>query len=233
MPPGPFPSQDHRESFRPSWFLRNGHVQTLVGTYVFGRLRHDRNLPPIQTNIVEVDVSDGDRLAYIDDCPEGWQPGDRVALLLHGLAGSESSPYMARLAAKYPGVRITVDHMGGRGGLTTLKDDAAMVHIPELVALGKFSNVAVKATGAPGYCSGSYPFASMHGYLKQIFDAFGPNRMFWGTDISKMPCSWKQCAEMFTRELPWLTRCWLALLATSSITMPNRPVNCAQMRART
>jgi len=28
--------------------------------------------------------------------------------------------------------------------------------------------------------------------------------MFWGTDISKMPCSWKQCVTMFTEELPWL-----------------------------
>ena len=44
----------------------------------------------------------------------------------------------------------------------------------------------------------------MQGYLKQIFDAFGPERMFWGTDISKMPCSWGQCVTMFTDELDWL-----------------------------
>jgi len=28
--------------------------------------------------------------------------------------------------------------------------------------------------------------------------------MFWGTDITKMPCSWHQCVTMFTEELPWL-----------------------------
>jgi hypothetical protein len=28
--------------------------------------------------------------------------------------------------------------------------------------------------------------------------------MFWGTDITRMPCSWKQCITMFTEELPWL-----------------------------
>src|SRR5208282_2752408 len=32
-----------------------------------------------------------------------------------------------------------------------------------------------------------------------------PHRMFWGTDITKMPCSWRQCATMFTDELPWLS----------------------------
>ncbi|MEC7570833.1 MAG: hypothetical protein VX394_02175, partial [Pseudomonadota bacterium] len=41
-------------------------------------------------------------------------------------------------------------------------------------------------------------------YLRQVFDAFGPDRVFWGTDITKMPCSWRACVTMFTEELPWL-----------------------------
>ena len=28
--------------------------------------------------------------------------------------------------------------------------------------------------------------------------------MFWGTDITKMPCTWRQCITMFTEEMPWL-----------------------------
>ena len=76
---------------------------------------------------------------------------------------------------------------------------------PELVALAKFPNVAVKATGAPGYSAEAYPFPTMQTYLRQIYDAFGPHRMFWGTDITKMPCSWRQCVTMFTEELPWLS----------------------------
>jgi hypothetical protein len=28
--------------------------------------------------------------------------------------------------------------------------------------------------------------------------------MFWGTDITRMPCSWRQCVTVFTEELPWL-----------------------------
>jgi hypothetical protein len=28
--------------------------------------------------------------------------------------------------------------------------------------------------------------------------------MFWGTVISAMPCSWRQCVTMFTEELSWL-----------------------------
>ena len=31
----------------------------------------------------------------------------------------------------------------------------------------------------------------------------GRERMFWGTDITRMPCSWRQCVTHFA-ELPWL-----------------------------
>ena len=80
-----------------------------------------------------------------------------------------------------------------------------MTHMPELLKLAKYPNVAVKATGAPGYSSEPYPFPKMHAYLKQIYDAFGPSRMFWGTDITKMHCSWAECVSMFTEGLPWLS----------------------------
>jgi predicted TIM-barrel fold metal-dependent hydrolase len=132
-----------------------------------------------------------------------WAEAEKANLPIAALA-TDSLAELGRIAERHPGLRLTIDHLGGRGGLTTLKDEAAMTHIPDLLALARFPNVAVKATGAPGYSSEAYPFPKMHTYLKQIYDAFGPNRMFWGTDISKMPCSWRQCVTMFTEELPWL-----------------------------
>ena len=65
-------------------------------------------------------------------------------------------------------------------------------------------NVALKATGAPGYATSPYPFRNLHDPLHRLFDAFGPDRFFWGTDITRMPCSYRQCVTMFTEELPWL-----------------------------
>jgi predicted TIM-barrel fold metal-dependent hydrolase len=132
-----------------------------------------------------------------------WAAAEQAGVPVAMLA-TDSLREVGQIAERHPRLRLTIDHLGGRGGNTTLKDDAAMTHMPELLALARHPNVAVKATGAPGYASGPYPFVSMHRYLKQIFDAFGPDRMFWGTDISKMPCSWRQCVTMFTEELPWL-----------------------------
>jgi predicted TIM-barrel fold metal-dependent hydrolase len=133
-----------------------------------------------------------------------WAVAETAGVPIAMLATDSLLP-IGRIAERHPGLRLTIDHLGGRGGFETRKDAEAMTHMPALVALAKFPNVAVKATGAPGYSSEAYPFPKMHIWLRQIFDAFGPHRMFWGTDITKMPCSWRQCVTMFTEELPWLS----------------------------
>jgi predicted TIM-barrel fold metal-dependent hydrolase len=133
-----------------------------------------------------------------------WTEAEKAGVPIAMLA-TDSLAEIRLIAERHPGLRLTIDHLGGRGGLTTLKDDAAMTHIPQLIALAKLPNVAVKATGAPGYSAEPYPFLRMQTYLRQIYDAFGPRRMFWGTDITKMPCPWRQCVTMFTQELPWLS----------------------------
>ena len=83
-------------------------------------------------------------------------------------------------------------------------DEAAFANLGEMLALAKYPNVAVKLSGAPSYSSHPYPYRNIHQYIQQIFDAFGPQRCFWGTDITRMPCSYRQCMTMFTEELPWL-----------------------------
>jgi hypothetical protein len=115
------------------------------------------------------------------------------------MIATDSLAEIARIAERHPGLRLTIGHLGGRGGITLLQDHAAMTHMPALLALATYSNVAVAATGVPGYSTETYPFSNMHTYLRQVYDAFGPHRMFWGTVISAMPCSWRQCVTMFHR----------------------------------
>lgn len=133
-----------------------------------------------------------------------WKACERANVPV-ALLATDSLGQIGVIAERHPGLRITIDHLGGRGGNTTLKDHAAMTHMPQLLALAKHPNVAVKATGAPGYSAEAYPFPIMGDYSRQIYEAFGPKRTFWGTDISKMPVSWKQCIAMFT-EAPWLPK---------------------------
>jgi len=110
-------------------------------------------------------------------------------------------PLFRQIAERHPNLRLIIDHCGL---VRSAKDDAAFVNLGELLSLAQCPNVALKATGAPAYSSAPYPFRNIHDELHRIFDAFGPQRFFWGTDITRMPCSFRQCVTMFTEELPWL-----------------------------
>ena len=129
-----------------------------------------------------------------------WPAAERAGLPV-ALAAAHFLPVVGQVAERHPGLRLIVDHMGRASGT---KDDAAFATFPDLLALARYRNVAVKATGAPSYSSEPYPYRNIQGYLRQLYDAFGPERMFWGTDITRMPCSWRQCVSLFTEELPWL-----------------------------
>jgi predicted TIM-barrel fold metal-dependent hydrolase len=129
-----------------------------------------------------------------------WPAAEKEGLPIAMMGGLFLKEFRA-IAEKHPKLRMIVDHCGlNRHG----QDDAAFIHLDELVALAKLPNVAVKATGAPHYSTQPYPFRNIQDGLHRIFDAFGPHRFFWGTDITRMPCSYRQCVTFFTEELPWL-----------------------------
>jgi predicted TIM-barrel fold metal-dependent hydrolase len=132
-----------------------------------------------------------------------WSACEKAKLPVGLLAGAHMAAFRA-IAERHPGLKLHIDHLGRVGGGRGGTDDAAFADLPEMLALAKLPNVAVKMSGAPSYSSQPYPYRNIHGYLKQIFEAFGPDRCFWGTDITRMPCPWKQCVTMFTEELPWL-----------------------------
>ena len=130
-----------------------------------------------------------------------WPAAERANIPVALLAGG-FLPKVSEVAERHPRLRLIIDHLGRPSGT---KDDAAWANLGEMLALARHPNVAIKATGAPSYSSEAYPYRNIHGHLRRIYDAFGPERMFWGTDITRMPCSWRQCVTMFTEELPWLS----------------------------
>ncbi len=94
--------------FRPPPLLRNPHVQTIVAAQV--RLTRP---PPSTTLLARLD--DGDQLALEVSTPEGWSPGDRTVLLMHGLCGCQGSNYLVRLAKKLYRLGIRAVRMNQRG----------------------------------------------------------------------------------------------------------------------
>lgn len=131
-----------------------------------------------------------------------WPAAERLGLPVATMAW-RFLPRFAAIAERHPKLRLLIDHLGW---VRTARDDAALETLPALLDIARrCPNVAVKATGAPAYSSEAYPFRNIHDPLRRMFDAFGPDRFFWGTDITRMPCAYRQCVTMFTEELPWLT----------------------------
>lgn len=93
--------------FHPHPWLRGGNLQTIVGS--FGLLQTERAV----RHTVQLD--DGDRVVLHDDEPIAWRPGDRTALLVHGLCGSHRSGYLVRIAAKLNAVGVRTFRLDMRG----------------------------------------------------------------------------------------------------------------------
>ena len=129
-----------------------------------------------------------------------WPAAEKEGIPVATMAGL-FLPTFRKIAEAHPRLKLIIDHCGL---LRLEKDAAAFGNLDALCALAKLPNVAVKATGAPGYSTEPYPFKNLHDGLQRIFDAYGPKRFFWGTDITRMPCTYRQCVTMFTEELPWL-----------------------------
>jgi len=128
-----------------------------------------------------------------------WPAAEQAQLPLALLAG-DWLPALGKIAARHPRLKLAVDHMGALRGA---KGDAAFPNMRELTALARYPNVAVKLTGGPFYADDAYPFKSLHKHYRAMYDAFGPRRLFWGTDITKMPCSWRACVTHF-QEIDWI-----------------------------
>jgi predicted alpha/beta-fold hydrolase len=95
--------------FQPHPLLRGGHLQTLAGVYL--------PWPALAYRAEKhcVTLADGDRIILHDDCPAEWQPSDRSAVLIHGLAGCHTSGYMQRIAHKLSARGVRAFRMDLRG----------------------------------------------------------------------------------------------------------------------
>lgn len=56
--------------------------------------------------------------------------------------------------------------------------------IDQTLLLAKYPNVSVKLSAAPNYSMEDYPFRDFLPQIQRLFDAYGPQRCYWGTDIT-------------------------------------------------
>jgi predicted TIM-barrel fold metal-dependent hydrolase len=131
-----------------------------------------------------------------------WAEAEKAGVRMMILVPHAYVPMIDDVAARYPGLSITMDHLS----LTSHKYDAENFDtIDALLALAKRPNVAVKASALPCYTKDTYPFRKLEPHIRRVYDAFGPKRMFWGTDLSRSPIPYRQHVTWWMDEMPWLS----------------------------
>ncbi len=100
-----------QSTFKPAWWLRGAHIQTLVGGGV-------RQVASPVNRMERLELPDGDfvDLAWADKHLEADAP---LVVILHGLAGNYRSPYIAAQMRQYQrlGWRSVVMHFRGASGI--------------------------------------------------------------------------------------------------------------------
>src|SRR5512146_1244742 len=131
-----------------------------------------------------------------------WAEAEDAGVPVYMLVPHALAHLIGRVAQRHPRLRIVMDHLGLINGKY---DDEAFRDLDKLLALARHPNVAAKVSALPCYTKGTYPYHDLHPYVRRVYDTFGPKRMFWGSDLSRLPCTYRQCVTMFTEEMPWLS----------------------------
>ena len=133
-----------------------------------------------------------------------WAAAEKAELPVMCFAPGRTSLF-GRVAERHPGLNLILDHMGVSAAM--LKDDKVADGISETVALAKYPNVSAKVSASPGLSREPYPFRDVAVHVKRVFDAYGPQRSYWGTDItnSYAKASYRQRISQFTEELSFLS----------------------------
>jgi predicted TIM-barrel fold metal-dependent hydrolase len=130
-----------------------------------------------------------------------WDAAERYDVPVMVFAPNDV-PKLGAVAERHPGLRLIIDHMGLS---TALRGKPLEPAVNEVVELAHFPNVAVKVSALPSYVNETYPFPTLHPLVRRVVDAFGPQRCFWGTDLSHLPCPYKEVVTLFTEEMKSLS----------------------------
>ena len=133
-----------------------------------------------------------------------WPAAEKAGVPVMFFAPGRVSLF-APIAARHPQLTLILDHIGLTGAM--LKDNTLGAAVDAAVALAKYPNVSVKVSATPGLSQEPYPYRDVAPIIKRVFDAYGPQRCYWGTDLTNTFAkgTYRQRVTHFIEELPFLT----------------------------
>jgi predicted TIM-barrel fold metal-dependent hydrolase len=134
----------------------------------------------------------------------------------HGPERHGVTEKFSEIARNHPALPLIIDHMN----LRHLQGQRAWDDLGELLALAVHDNVYVKLTCIPAYSADRYPFTDTHEPLRRIYDTFGPKRLMWGSDRTRLKVPYVESVDVIRHGLDFLSpddKKWILGETVSSI----------------
>ena len=98
------------------------------------------------------------------------------------VGGTRRFKQVAQAAERYDELQLVIDHLGMPAFRPERNEEPPFAHLSELLALARFPNVAVKVTGMPTLSYQEFPYEDIWSPIRQTIEAFGVDRVMWGSD---------------------------------------------------
>ncbi|HEY2136981.1 MAG TPA: amidohydrolase family protein [Xanthobacteraceae bacterium] len=133
-----------------------------------------------------------------------WPAAEKAGLPVFFLAPGNGAAF-APIAERHPGLNLVIDHMNL--SLEIKQNNQLESSLAQTVALAKYPNVSCKMSASPALSSEPYPFRDVAPILKRVFEAFGRERCYWGTDMTNSftKATYRERVTHFTETLDFLT----------------------------
>ena len=153
------------------------------------------------------------------DHPSEWAAPDQDPLwrrseelgtcfIVHGPAAN--LPHLEPIIGRFPEVPVVLDHIGG----APTDEEAPFPLLSHVLDLARFPKVYVKLTPQAHKSELPFPHADTFPAFRRIYDAFGPQRLMWGTNFPGVMkgVGYGPALEMFRDHVDFLTdddKAWL------------------------
>lgn len=106
--------------------------------------------------------------------------GLAMFVTLHGFVSS-----IHETLRTHPDLTFVLDHLGLYAPPHVPTAINPFAELSEVLKLAEYENVAVKFTGVPSLSSQSFPFEDVWPKMHRYFEAFGVDRLMWGSDFTR------------------------------------------------
>jgi predicted TIM-barrel fold metal-dependent hydrolase len=119
----------------------------------------------------------------------------------------ELSQHLARIAERHPQLVLILDNMGLSQSLQSTTGGHTDDLIKHTLSLAKYPNVSVKLSSVANHSHEDYPYRDINVHVRRVFDAYGPRRCHWGSDMTRAfgKATYRQRVTHFTEALDFLS----------------------------